>query len=52
MEEVYKFVNMVSKGLQFDDLLVETYSVFEEYRTEVKTMQKWQFDDMPDFGGY
>lgn len=52
MEEFYKFVNMVTKGLQLDDLLDGTYSVFEEYRIEVKTMQKWQFDDMPDFDGY
>lgn len=50
--EFNKFVNMVNKGLGIDDWIDGMYTLFENYQIEVKTMQKWQYDDMPEFNGY
>jgi hypothetical protein len=51
--ELNKLVYVLIKALQLDGLIDGTYPVLSDnYTLEIKTMQQWQLDQMPEFNGY
>lgn len=43
---------LIVNGLKMTAWIDGTYTIFEDYQLVVKTMQRWQFDRMPEFSGY
>jgi len=39
-------------GLKVNDWIDGAYTIFKDYQLVVKTLQRWQFDHMPEFSGY
>jgi len=42
----------ITDTLRIADWIDGTYTIFEDYQIEVRTMQQWQLDQMPEFNGY
>ena len=51
-EEFEKLVEQTNKLLNLDNLNDGEYVLFSDYKLEVLTMTKMQFDEMPEFEGY
>ncbi|NGQ95464.1 hypothetical protein G3578_09890 [Brevibacillus sp. SYP-B805] len=51
-DEENKVAAFMNHVLSVSDWIDGTYPIFPDYELEVKTMQKWQFDQMPEFDGY
>ncbi|MGG4495842.1 hypothetical protein [Brevibacillus reuszeri] len=42
----------ITDTLRIGDWIYGTYTIFEDYQIEIKTMQQWQLDQMGEFNGY
>ncbi len=51
-EEKEKIIQLFIKGLELDDKIDGDYEVMPGYVLRIKTMQQWQFEQMPEFNGY